>query len=163
MRRRNLCAKHACLVRFLPIHDWNVGDFFCQYNADNQARAAEIETSQILHAWQKVLDLIASLGATKIIPGHLERGWEMDGQADLDHTRKYLQLFAQLIQNASQKYKVAELDQKFRDAFSQADKNTDFFLGQLSNAFGEGGQKWEENRHHNVDQRTKEQLEGYIV
>jgi hypothetical protein len=116
-----------------------------------------------LHAWQKSLGLIASLNATKIIPGHLESGWEMDGQADLAHTRKCLQLFDDLIQNTSQKHKVDDLYQKFKEAFPKADKNLDFFLGQLSNAFGEGGVKWEENRHHNVDQRTKEQLEGFIV
>ena len=87
----------------------------------------------------------------------------MDGQADLEHTRKYLQLFDDLIQNASEKYKVEALYQKFKEAFPRADKNLDFFLGQPSNAFGEGGQKWEENRHHNVDQRTQEQLEGFII
>lgn len=32
----------------------------------------------------------------------------------------------------------------------QADRNLDFFLGHLSNNFGEGGEVWEENRHHNV-------------
>ena len=41
------------------------------------------------------------------------------------------------------------------------DKNLDFFLGHLSNQFGEGGQVWEENKHHNVGARTKEQLEAY--
>ncbi|KAG9557125.1 putative metallo-beta-lactamase domain protein, partial [Aureobasidium melanogenum] len=131
--------------------------------APTSGKAAEIETPQILHAWQKSLDLIASLNATKIIPGHLEKGREMDGQADLAHTRKYLQLFDDLIQNASQKHKVDELYQRFKEAFPEADKNLDFFLGQLSNAFGQGGQKWEENRHHNFDQRAKEQLEGFII
>lgn len=63
----------------------------------------------------------------------------------------------------------------------QADKNLDFFLGHLSNTHGEGGKVWEgessnvanfdetedranigiENRHHNVANRTKKQLEAY--
>ena len=47
------------------------------------------------------------------------------------------------------------------DTFLQADKNLDFFLGHLSNQFGEGGKVWEENRHHNVGARTKDDLEAY--
>ena len=42
-----------------------------------------------------------------------------------------------------------------------ADKNLDFFLGHLFNQFGEGRKVWEENRHHDVGARTKEQLEAY--
>lgn len=47
------------------------------------------------------------------------------------------------------------------EAKCEADKNLDFFLGHLSNQFGEGGQLWEENRLHDVGARTKEQLEAY--
>lgn len=122
----------------------------------------EIETPQILHAWQKTLDLIAALKPTKIIPGHLEQGWELDGQADLDHTRKYLQLFSEKITNAPKKPQVDDLYETFKNAFPQADRNLEFFLGHLSNQFGEGGKVWEENKHHNVGSRTKEQLEGFV-
>lgn len=81
-----------------------------------------------MHAWQKSLNLIASLNATKIIPGHLERGWEMDGQADLEHTREYLQLFDDLIQNASEKYEVEALYQKFKGAFPKQIRTLTSFL-----------------------------------
>lgn len=51
----------------------------------------------------------------------------------------------------------------FKDAFPRADRNLDFFLGHLSNQFGEGGKVWEENKHHNVSARTTETLEGFYL
>ena len=123
----------------------------------------EIETPQILSAWKASLDLIESLNAEKIIPGHLEAGWTLDAKADLAHNRAYLDLFTQKISKAPQKPAVDEIYSTFKDAFPKADKNLEFFLGHLSNQFGEGGKVWEENRHHNVGERTKEQLEGYIL
>jgi hypothetical protein len=51
----------------------------------------------------------------------------------------------------------------FKAAFPKADKNLEFFLGHLSNQFGEGGKIWEENRHHNVGARTKEELQGFLL
>jgi hypothetical protein len=50
----------------------------------------EIETKQIYDAWVKTLDLIDALHPAKVIPGHIESGWELDAQADLAHNRKYL-------------------------------------------------------------------------
>lgn len=85
----------------------------------------------------------------------------MDAAADLAHNRKYLDLFAETITFAKQKPAVEELFQTFKNAFPQADKNLGFFLGHLSNQFGEGGKVWEENRHHSVGARTREQLEAY--
>lgn len=122
----------------------------------------EIETRQILEAWEKTLDVIESLGAVKIIPGHLETGWEPDAKEDLAHMRKYLHLFSEKITHADKKPQVKDLFETFKKAFPLADKNLEFFLGHLSNQFGEGGEIWEENRHHNVGARTKEQLEGYL-
>jgi hypothetical protein len=58
---------------------------------------------------------------------------------------------------------VDDIFNTFKDAFPKADKNLEFFLGHLSNQFGEGGKVWEENRHHNVGGRTKEDLEGFVV
>ncbi|KAK6439442.1 hypothetical protein LTR95_004349 [Oleoguttula sp. CCFEE 5521] len=121
----------------------------------------EIETKAILEAWYKTLDLIEALKPEKVIAGHLENGWELDAKADLAHNRKYLDLFAEKITYAKKKPQVDELFQTFKDAFPDADQNLDFFLGHLSNQFGEGGKVWEENRHHNVSARTKEQLEAY--
>lgn len=121
----------------------------------------EVETNAILDAWYKTLDLIEALHPEKIIPGHLESGWEPDASADLTHSRKYLDFFAEKITYAKKKPSVDELFQSFKAAFPQADKNLDFFLGHLSNQFGEGGKVWEENRHHNVGARTKEELEAY--
>lgn len=86
----------------------------------NDHRAEEIETPQILHAWFKTLDLIEALRPDTIIPGHMEQGWQPDAKADLAHNRKYLDLFAQKITNASKKPSVNELYQTFKDAFPQA-------------------------------------------
>jgi len=58
---------------------------------------------------------------------------------------------------------VKELYDTFKDEFPQADKNLEFFLGHLSNQFGEGGQIWEENKHHNVSARTASDLEGFVI
>lgn len=55
------------------------------------------------------------------------------------------------------------MSQMFKDAFPKADRNLEFFLGHLSNQFGEGGEVWEENRHHRVRERTREGLEGFIL
>ncbi|KAK6441808.1 hypothetical protein LTR95_001947 [Oleoguttula sp. CCFEE 5521] len=121
----------------------------------------EIETKAILEAWYNTLDLIEALKPEKVIAGHLESGWELDAKADLAHNRRYLDLFAEKITYAKKKPQVDELFQTFKAAFPDADQNLDFFLGHLSNQFGEGGKVWEENRHHNVGARTKEQLEAY--
>ena len=93
----------------------------------------------------------------------MEAGWELDAAADLEHNKKYLALFQQKITEAKVKPGVQELYDTFRDAFPQADKNLDFFLGHLSNQFGEGGKVWEENKHHNVSARTARELEGFVV
>ena len=39
----------------------------------------------------------------------------------------------------------------------------DFFLGHLSNQFGEGGKVWEENKHHDVSSRKRDTLEGFLL
>jgi hypothetical protein len=111
----------------------------------------------------KVIELVESLAPEKIIVGHLEAGWDLDAKADLEHNRKYLALFQQKIMNARTKPSVEEIFNAFKNEFPKADKNLDFFLGHLSNQFGEGGKVWEENKHHNVAARTAESLEGYII
>lgn len=131
------------------------------YARSNHVWVEEIETAVILSAWRKTLDLIEALHPTKIIPGHIEPGWELDAKADLEHNRKYLDLFEEKITNASKKPSVQELFETFKNAFPQAEKNLDFFLGHLSNQFGEGGKIWEENRHHLIEERTKDELEAY--
>jgi len=133
------------------------------YARSTHVWAEEIETPQILSAWKHTLDLIESLKPEKVIPGHLEAGWILDTKADLAHNRAYLDLFTDKISKASKKPAVDEIYSTFKDAFPKADKNLDFFLGHLSNQFGEGGQVWEENRHHNVGARTEEQLEGFLL
>lgn len=121
----------------------------------------EVETPAILDAWNKTLFLIEALRPTKLIPGHIERGWELDVSADLEHTKKYLSLFAEKITYAPKKPKVEELFAFFKESFPQATKNLDFFLGHLSNQFGEGGEIWAENRHQDTGTRTSEQLQGF--
>lgn len=126
-------------------------------------RVEEVETPALLDAWQKTLDLIEALAPTRVIAGHLEAGWEFDAKADVDHTRKYLNLLGEKVTFAKKKPTVDELFNTFKQAFPQAEKNLEFFLGNLSNKFGEGGKVWEENQHHNVGARTLEGLEGYIM
>lgn len=124
----------------------------------------EVETPQLLDAWIKTLDLIEALNPVQIIPGHLEQGWKLDAKADLEHNRKYLDLFGEKVTHAKKKPQVDELFETFKQAFpevcdsqptlqgrttraanidAQADKNLDFFLGHLSNTHGEGGEVWE--------------------
>ncbi|KAB2580840.1 hypothetical protein DBV05_g434 [Lasiodiplodia theobromae] len=133
------------------------------YARSNHVWAEEIETPAVLAAWLSTLDLIESLQPAKIIPGHIEEGWELDAEKDLAHNRAYLQLFKEKIQEAPKKPSVDDIYNTFKEAFPAADKNLDFFLGHLSNQFGEGGEIWEENRHHRVAQKTSEELEGWKV
>ncbi|KAL6814268.1 putative metallo-beta-lactamase domain protein [Trichoderma sp. SZMC 28015] len=133
------------------------------YGRSTHLWAEEIETPEILHAWQSVIELIESLKPTKIIVGHLQDGWSLDTAADLEHNRKYLALFEDEISQAATKPTVEHIYSTFANAFPQAVKNLDFFLGHLSNQFGEGGEIWEENRHHAVEKRTKKTLEGYVL
>ncbi|KAJ5153645.1 uncharacterized protein N7500_009084 [Penicillium coprophilum] len=122
----------------------------------------EIETPALLQAWTKTVDLISALEPVKLIPGHMESGWPLDTKADIFHTRKYLDLLGEKVIYASTKPQVRELYDNFQNAFPQCKKNLEFFLGHLSNQFGEGGQPWEENRHHAADKRTVEGLNGYL-
>lgn len=107
--------------------------------------------------------MIESLAPTKIIVGHLEAGWELNAKEDLDHNKKYLALFQEKITDAAKKPAVQDLYDTFKNAFPRADKNLDFFLGHLSNQFGDGGKVWEENKHHDVGSRTTKTLEGFVL
>lgn len=126
-------------------------------------RVEEVETEAILQAWMKTLDVIEALKPVTLVPGHLERGWTPDTAADLEHNRKYLKFFGEKVTYAPKKLAVDELFKIFKEAFPQAEKNLDFFLGHLSNQFGEGGKIWEENRHHDVGSRTSAQLQGFCI
>ncbi|KAI5295288.1 hypothetical protein KEM52_001829 [Ascosphaera acerosa] len=127
------------------------------------APVEEIESAALLEAWNKTLDLIESLGATTLIPGHIEKGWTVDAQADIAHMRKYLQLFGEKITYAKTKPQVKDLYDTFKSAFPQCTANLDFFLHHLSNQYGEGGEKWEANRLHDVASRTLDGLTAYIL
>lgn len=113
--------------------------------------------------------MIDHLHPEKVIPGHMEEGWELDVQADLDHTRRYLRLFAEKVTDSASrtssttKPSVQELYDTFREAFPQCRENLDFFLGYMANRFGEGGKVWVENRHQDVAERTFEELNGYWI
>ena len=67
----------------------------------------------------KTLDLIEALNPAKIIPGHIEDGWELDAKADLGHSRKYIDLFAEKVTHAKKKPQVDELFETFKNAFPQ--------------------------------------------
>ncbi|GKZ22148.1 hypothetical protein AbraIFM66951_006999 [Aspergillus brasiliensis] len=129
----------------------------------------ELETPTLVQSWLKTLDMIDHLHPEKVIPGHMEEGWELDVQADLDHTRRYLRLFAEKVTDSASrtssttKPSVQELYDTFREAFPQCRENLDFFLGYMANRFGEGGKVWVENRHQDVAERTFEELNGYWI
>ena len=133
------------------------------YARSTHAWVEEIETPEILHAWNLTLVLIESLDPEKIISGHIEQGWDFDAKKDMEHMHKYLDLFEKKITKAPKKPTVDELFQTFKNAFPQCDRNLDFFLGHLSNNFGEGGKVWEENRLHDVKSKTRDALEGFLL
>ncbi|KAJ5704493.1 hypothetical protein N7536_000182 [Penicillium majusculum] len=132
------------------------------YGRSTHVWVEEVETPALLQAWTKTVDLISALEPAKLIPGHMESGWPLDTQADLIHTKRYLSLFGDKVTYAPTKPQVQELYDYFQNAFPQCKENLDFFLGHLSNQFGEDGQVWEENRHHAVDKRTVKGLNGYL-
>lgn len=135
----------------------------CMYGRTTHVWAAEIETPAFLEAWRNILDLIDGLDVQRIIPGHLESaaGLELDANADLEHNRKYLDLFATKITYAEKKPKPDEIQEAFKQAFSQCSvsrassgfaeevavdarsrpqtSNDGFFLGFLGECHGEGG------------------------
>jgi len=123
----------------------------------------EIETKEILSAWESTLDLIESLKPETIIPGHSAEDSTLDAKADMEYCRKYLKLFSDKITHAEKQPEVKEIYDTFKDAFPQCKENHDFFLGMLSNQHGAGGKKWEENMHHNIEARKTNSLEGYII
>ncbi|KAK5071585.1 hypothetical protein LTR64_004636 [Lithohypha guttulata] len=138
------------------------------YARSVHAWVEEIETYDVLHAWRLTLKLIGSLNPTTIIPGHIERGWEPDAKKDLEYMHKYLDLFEQKIAKpvfveGKKKPEVDDLYQTFKKAFPDCEKNLDFFLGKMSNAFGEGGEIWEENCRHPTKDRSKAVLEGFML
>ncbi|RAK74208.1 MBL fold metallo-hydrolase [Aspergillus fijiensis CBS 313.89] len=131
------------------------------YGRSTHVWVEELETPALLESWRKTLDLLALLGPTKLIPGHLEEGWSLDCAADLAHTRRYLDVFAEKVTYAATQPGVQELYDFFRDEFPQCRENLEFFLGHLANQFGEGGTVWEENRCQDLGGRTVEGLCGY--
>lgn len=100
------------------------------------------------------MDLISAFQPMKLIPGQMESGWDLDAQADLAHTRRYLDLFGEKVTYAPTRPQVQELYDYFQHAFLQCKENLEFYLGWLSNQFGEGRKSWEENRHQELDKRT---------
>ncbi|EAW12430.1 MBL fold metallo-hydrolase [Aspergillus clavatus NRRL 1] len=131
------------------------------YGRSTHVWVEEVETPALLDAWNKTIALISALDPVKVIPGHLEPDWELDAKADIAHTQKYLDLFAEKVTYAETKPTVQDLFDTFKNAFPECQQNLEFFLGHLSNQFGEGGKVWEENRHHDVGKRTIEGLTGY--
>lgn len=97
------------------------------YARSTHAWVEEIETPDVLHAWQLTLLLIRSLKPERIIAGHIEQGWEFDAEKDMVHMDAYLTLFESKITNARTKPGVDELFQLFKNAFPQCEKN----LGKL--------------------------------
>jgi glyoxylase-like metal-dependent hydrolase (beta-lactamase superfamily II) len=87
------------------------------YARSTHAWVEEIETPDILHAWNLTLLLIESLNPEKIIAGHIEQGWEFDAKKDMQHMHKYLDLFESKITKAPKKPTVDELFQTFKNAF----------------------------------------------
>ncbi|TNY20646.1 beta-lactamase [Rhodotorula diobovata] len=137
----------------------------CMYGRSTHVWAAEIETPDFLEAWRNVLRVIEGLEVETIIPGHLESasGLELDAEADMAHNRKYLDLFATKITYAERKHPIDDLYKGFRDAFPDCKANHDFFLGMLSKTYGEGGEPWKENAHHNISDRKTKDLEEFVV
>lgn len=137
------------------------------YARSTHAWVEEIESPAILNAWRLTLTLIESLNPKLLIPGHIEKGWTPDVKEDLSHMNKYLDLFESKIipsqTGKAPKPGVDDLFQTFKDAFPQCEKNLDFFLGKMSNGFGEGGEVWEENRMHDAKSRTQATLEGFLL
>ncbi|KAJ6264105.1 hypothetical protein Dda_0247 [Drechslerella dactyloides] len=54
---------------------------------------ADLDEPSLTTAWLESLDLISSLGAQVIIPGHALINDQFDATKDLEHTRAYLQFF----------------------------------------------------------------------
>jgi glyoxylase-like metal-dependent hydrolase (beta-lactamase superfamily II) len=134
------------------------------YSRSTHAWVEEVETPALLDAWRLTLLLIESLNPERVIAGHIEEGWEFNARDDLAHMHKYLDLFEQkIIKAPTKKPTPEELIETFKSAFPECKKNLDFFLGHMSQHFGEGGTPWAENRHHNVGQRTRDTLEGFAL
>ncbi|GAA5913753.1 hypothetical protein JCM6882_002333 [Rhodosporidiobolus microsporus] len=135
----------------------------CMYSRSVHVWAAEIDTPEILSAWQNILDLIEGLDVDLIIPGHAESDEFLDKAADLEYNRKYLELFATKITYAEKKPQVEEIVDTFKSAFPECKHNHGFFLGKLGDCYGEGGPGWPENALHQIGEYTTGDLEGFVM
>ncbi|GAA5841622.1 hypothetical protein JCM11251_004234 [Rhodosporidiobolus azoricus] len=135
----------------------------CMYSRNVHVWAAEIDTPEILSAWQNILDLIEGLDVDLIVPGHAETEDFLDKEADLAYNRKYLELFATKITYAEKKPQIQEIVDTFKSSFPGPKNNLDFFLGKLGDCYGEGGPGWPENALHHVEDYTTGDLEGFVM
>jgi hypothetical protein len=72
-----------------------------------------------------------------------------------------LQLFKETITENLNKLIMAKIQARFTEAFLKAEKNIEFFIGQISNNFASDDKPWQQNRMHELDKRIAEILEGY--
>jgi hypothetical protein len=49
----------------------------------------------------------------------VEQGWTLDAKADLEHNRKYLELFGEKVTHAKAKPQVDHLFETFKEAFPE--------------------------------------------
>ncbi|KAK4684379.1 hypothetical protein P7C73_g5795, partial [Tremellales sp. Uapishka_1] len=135
----------------------------CMYGESIHLWAEEIETRSVLEAWRNIIDFIESLDLDKVIPGHSSAGTLLNTATNIEHNRKYLDLFAESISYNEKKLPADELKEKFSTAFPKCKENLDFFLGMLTSHYAKGGQAWPENAHHNIPGRTSEGLESFVL
>ncbi|GAA6041736.1 hypothetical protein JCM8097_008305 [Rhodosporidiobolus ruineniae] len=137
----------------------------CLYGRGVHTWAAEISTPALLESWRNILALMDGLDLALLIPGHLSStaGLGPEKDKDIEYNREYLELFAQKVTYAAKKPGMEELYSTFESAFPSCTANKGFFLGKLADCFGAGGPGWKENEHAGIDERTSEELDGWIL
>jgi hypothetical protein len=76
-------------------------------------RCGELENPYNLTAWLNVLTLIENLKPKKLILGHIAQGLPVDIDADLGHTREYLEYYKKAIMERPSQMTRAEIIKTF--------------------------------------------------
>jgi hypothetical protein len=144
----------------------------------NFHRCEEVESSRNHAAWLNVLTLIENLKPKKLILGHIAQGLPVDIDADLSHTREYLEFYKETIMDRPSKMTRAEIIKTFQDRYHPRceHNNSGFLLNGMANRDGsdagpgqmtgtglEHMELMEHQRYHKAGEKTTEELEGWIV
>jgi hypothetical protein len=141
-------------------------------------RCEEIESTRNLQAWDNVITLIESLRPETLVVGHMIEDLPIDIEADIAHSRSYLEFFRKNIWENAGKMSKKEIIDLLQKQYPNCDRNNwSFFMNGVGNHFGNdvsrepAGPPYSDplidllhhNRIHKAGEKSAFQLEGFII